>query len=119
MIENAKDRRAVYTRIDESKVIVPRWTWLDIFGRKRNRKALFITATLLVIQEGAGIVCIIFFATSIFQKAASSVNPDLATIILGIAQVFGIMLAPILVDKFGRRTLLIFSTATCAVWTVS
>ncbi|XP_073963433.1 facilitated trehalose transporter Tret1-like [Choristoneura fumiferana] len=117
MIENAKDRRNAYTRIEDSKPLKPRWTWLDIFGRKRNRKALFITSTLLVIQEGAGIVCIIFFATSIFQKAASSVKPDLATIILGIAQVFGILLAPILVEKFGRRTLLIFSTSTCALWT--
>ncbi|XP_061723441.1 facilitated trehalose transporter Tret1-like [Cydia pomonella] len=115
MIENVKQRNIQYTQLN-SKHRLLKCTWFDIFRRRRNRRALMITATLLTIQEGSGIICIMSFATTIFRKAASSVNANVATIALGVTQVFGILLAPLLVERYGRKSLLIFSTAACAFW---
>ncbi|XP_048001543.1 facilitated trehalose transporter Tret1-like isoform X2 [Leguminivora glycinivorella] len=116
MIENVNRINVKYTQVN-SKNMLSNCMLLDILRRRRNRRAMLITATLLTIQEGSGIACILSFATTIFRQAASSVDADVATIILGVTQVFGILLAPILVERYGRKSLLIFSTAACALWT--
>ncbi|KAM3959815.1 facilitated trehalose transporter Tret1 [Aphomia sociella] len=86
----------------------------DLFTDKSNRRAIFITLTLNILQQMSGIVAVLFFATTIFELAGSSIDPNVATIIIGLTQLVSSCIAPFVVEKGGRKLLLLFSTAVCA-----
>ncbi|TVU20286.1 hypothetical protein EJB05_36489, partial [Eragrostis curvula] len=65
---------------------------------------------LLVLQQLSGINGILFYASSIF-KAAGLTNSDLATCALGAIQVIATGVTTSLLDRAGRRILLIISAA--------
>lgn len=48
-----------------------------------NRKALTISAGLIAFQQLSGINIVLFFATDIFSSTGSSLDPNIATIIIG------------------------------------
>lgn len=58
-------------------------SFLDIFKSKGNLKALIISAGLIAFQQLSGINVILFYSQSIFVKAGSSLDPAIATIIVG------------------------------------
>ncbi|KAM3959816.1 trehalose transporter 1-like protein [Aphomia sociella] len=77
---------------------------------KSNRRALFITIMLFILQLTSGVITVIFFATTIFSLAGSSIDPNISTIIIGIICTAGSLVSPIFVDRYGRRILLLLST---------
>ncbi|WOL14481.1 sugar transporter ERD6-like 4 [Canna indica] len=77
---------------------------------KRYSHPLMIGIGLLVLQQLSGINGILFYAGSIF-KAAGLTNSNLATLGLGAIQVVATCVTTWLLDKAGRRILLIISTA--------
>ncbi|XP_045780285.1 uncharacterized protein LOC123877526 [Maniola jurtina] len=89
--------------------------WIKIFTVKANRKSLFITLSLCTLQQTSGVAAVLFFATTIFQIAGSSIRPDLATIIIGATRLIASCVAPFVVERAGRRILLLVSTAACAL----
>ncbi|XP_038219739.1 facilitated trehalose transporter Tret1-like [Zerene cesonia] len=89
--------------------------WIKIFTVKANRWSLFITLSLCTLQQTSGVAAVLFFATSIFQMAGSSIRPDLATIYIGGTRLIASMVAPFVVERAGRRILLLVSTVFCAV----
>lgn len=93
--------------------------WKELFTLKCNRKALFITVTISVLNYLSGMLVVVFFSTSIFKMADSSVPPSLATIIIGCTQLVGSVIAPFCVEVSGRRILLLVSTGVCCVSMVS
>ncbi|CAK1540974.1 unnamed protein product [Leptosia nina] len=88
--------------------------WIKIFTVKANRRSLLITLTLCTLQQTSGVAVVLFFATTIFQMAGSSIRPDIATIIIGSTRLIASMVAPFVVERAGRRILLLASTAFCA-----
>lgn len=60
----------------------------------------------------SGINAILFYMTTIFIDADIQLEPALATIIVGCVQVIGSLLSTFLVDKIGRKILLVLSTAS-------
>ncbi|CAK1594664.1 unnamed protein product [Parnassius mnemosyne] len=88
--------------------------WKILFTVKDNRRALFITASLQILQEASGILAVVFFSTNIFKLASSSIAPDIATIIIGMTQLVGSLIAPLIIEK-SRRILLLLSTALCSL----
>uniref|UniRef100_A0A1I8MD12 Major facilitator superfamily (MFS) profile domain-containing protein n=1 Tax=Musca domestica TaxID=7370 RepID=A0A1I8MD12_MUSDO len=56
---------------------------MDLFKLPGNRNALFITTGLLVFQQLSGIDAVLFNSQSIFTNAGSSLDPAVATIIVG------------------------------------
>ncbi|XP_013188091.2 facilitated trehalose transporter Tret1 [Amyelois transitella] len=85
--------------------------WKDLLTIKGNRFALFIVLTLSILQQMSGVVAVLFFATTIFDLVGS-VEPNLATIIIGITQLVSSCLTLLFVDTSGRKIVLMFSTAT-------
>lgn len=79
-----------------------------------------VTFTILfqIFQQLSGVNGVIFFAGDIF-KAAKAESPTLCTIILGIVQTTATIAASILVDKAGRKILLIISSAGMAICLVA
>lgn len=80
---------------------------------------LGIGLALLAIQQLSGIDAIIFFTVEIFKTAGSSIDSHLATIIVGIVQVVFNILSLFLVDKTGRKPLLIASGIIMSISTTS
>ncbi|KAF6992078.1 hypothetical protein CFC21_009105 [Triticum aestivum] len=79
-------------------------------NQKKYRTPLLIGTGLLVLQNLCGINGILFYASRIF-RAAGFTNSDLATCALGAIQVLATGVTTSLLDKAGRRMLLIISTA--------
>lgn len=81
----------------------------DLFTIKANFKALIFTALLASFQQLSGINVVLFYMEDIFKAAKSSLSPSVATIIVGSVQVAASAVTPVVVDRLGRRILLIFS----------
>ncbi|CAG4932771.1 unnamed protein product [Parnassius apollo] len=88
--------------------------WIEIFTIKSNRMSLFITFTLGALQQTSGVAVVLFFATTIFELAGSSIRPDVATIIIGVTRLVSSIIAPTFVERSGRKILLLVSMAACA-----
>lgn len=71
-------------------------------------KALLFTCLLVAFQQASGINVVLFNMGAIFI-AANSLPSSLATIIVGTVQVITSGITPLIVDRLGRKILLIFS----------
>ena len=89
-----------------------------------SRKELFrrpvlvpfaLTFTLLIFQQISGIDAIIFYTVSIFHSAGSEIDDHLATIIVGLVQLVANFASLFVVDRAGRKPLLIASGALMCV----
>ncbi|XP_044013843.1 facilitated trehalose transporter Tret1-like [Aphidius gifuensis] len=79
----------------------------DLLIVKGNRTALKISLTLLIIQQFTGNQAIIAYAQGIFDSTNSPLAGKYSTIILGCLSVICTLICTILVDKNGRRLLLL------------
>jgi facilitated trehalose transporter len=93
-------------------------------GSGFSRKELFrrpvlvpfaITFTLLIFQQISGFSAIIFYTVSIFRSAGSQLDNHLATIIVGLVQLVANFVSIFIVDRAGRKPLLIASGAIMCV----
>jgi len=93
-------------------------------GSGFSRKELFrrpvlvpfaLTFALLIFQQVSGIDAIIFYTVSIFHSAGSEVDDHLATIYVGLVQLIANFVSLFIVDRAGRRPLLIASGALMCV----
>lgn len=83
----------------------------ELFSVKANRKGFFICVMLMFFQQFSGINAVIFFAEVIFKAAGSTLAPKYCSIIIGVVQVLMTFGAAILVERAGRKVLLVFSSA--------
>ncbi|CAG7716652.1 unnamed protein product [Allacma fusca] len=81
-------------------------------------KPTLIALALMLFQQLSGINAIIFYATEIFEDADSDIRPGICTIIVGVFQVLATALSSILVDRAGRKFLLIVSGAAMCLFLV-
>ncbi|KAF2884956.1 hypothetical protein ILUMI_21233 [Ignelater luminosus] len=83
--------------------------FLDLFTVRSNRKAGFIIMGVRGIQQLSGITAITFYSQIIFDQAEIGISPSTATSIYFAVQLIVTIFSSILVDKIGRRPLLIVS----------
>lgn len=81
------------------------------------RGALLVGVGLAVFQQFVGINTVIYYAPTIFQSAgfASASAAILATSVVGIVNVISTIVAILLVDKVGRRPLLLAGSAIMVI----
>lgn len=77
--------------------------------RPSTRRALFISLGLMVFLQLSGINIVMFYTVSIFASAKTGIEPELATILVGAMQVLATFVAAMIVDRVGRRILLLVS----------
>ncbi|KAG6494411.1 hypothetical protein ZIOFF_049436 [Zingiber officinale] len=102
--------------------------WLDLFS-KRYRKASFIIASslstlpiavvsvgaaLFLFQQLSGINAVVYYSTSVFRSAGIA-SDVAASALVGASNVLGTAVASSLMDKRGRKSLLITSFSGMAV----
>ncbi|RVE46126.1 hypothetical protein evm_009200 [Chilo suppressalis] len=78
-------------------------------------KPLTVGFALLFFQQFSGIDAVIFFTVEIFQSAGSKLDAMTATIIVGLVQLLMNGVSTMLVDRAGRRPLLMISAAIMCV----
>lgn len=83
----------------------------QLFNVRANRKGFFICVMLMFFQQFSGINAVIFFAQSIFTAAGTTWPPAICTLIVGVVQVLMTFASAALVERAGRRVLLIFSSS--------
>ncbi|XP_067620069.1 uncharacterized protein [Eurosta solidaginis] len=100
--------------IKEQKVLKDAITWRDFFTRSAL-KAMSIAIIVMCISLCTGSYTLLSYMSTVFAAIKSDINPDTNTICIGVIQVFGAYIATILVDHFGRKSLLLVSTATMGI----
>ncbi|XP_043269227.1 facilitated trehalose transporter Tret1-like [Venturia canescens] len=87
----------------------------DLFRDRGTIKGFVIACGLMGGQQLCGITAMISYAATIFKMAGSSMSPDTAAIIIGSIQVFGSWLSSVLMERAGRRPLLMVSCGGMAM----
>lgn len=107
------DMQAQYEHEQNNKVSL-----LAALSRRSTIKALFISLGLMFFQQMSGINAVIFYTKDIFEAADTGIDSGLATIIVGVMQVISVFVSSIIVDKAGRRLLLLPSGVTMSLCTI-
>lgn len=86
--------------------------------RRATKKAIVISLGLMFFQQMSGINAVIFFTGDIFEAANTGIPAYAATIIVGVMQVIGVFVSSLIVDRAGRRLLLLPSIVAMTICTV-
>ncbi|KAM3964301.1 facilitated trehalose transporter Tret1 [Aphomia sociella] len=78
-------------------------------------KPLIVGFALLFFQQFSGIDAVIFFTVEIFRSTGSSLDAMTATIVIGLVQLLSNGVSTMLVDRAGRRPLLLLSAAVMCI----
>ncbi|RYM06530.1 sugar porter family MFS transporter [Sporolactobacillus sp. THM7-7] len=93
-----------------------KYTILDLFREKWIRPILFLGAGLGFFQQFIGINTVIYYAPKIFTATGLSyASSFMGTMVIGVLNVIMVFVAMGLIDKIGRRQLLIIGSAGTAV----
>lgn len=84
------------------------------FRKPELSRPLFISVMIMFFQQFSGINAVMFYTVSIFQSAGYK-NSELATVVIGVVQVIATLVACFLMDKMGRKKLLIIAGSTMAL----
>ncbi|KAI3495854.1 hypothetical protein L1887_38200 [Cichorium endivia] len=82
----------------------------------RHFRVVFIGSTLFALQQLSGINAVFYFSSTVFRSAGVSSN--LANAFVGIVNLLGSVIALLLMDKLGRKVLLLWSFFGMAISTV-
>lgn len=82
------------------------------------KKGFIIAYGLMLFQQMSGVNSIIFYSSQIFTEAGSTIQPNIATIIVGAVQVISVFFGTLIVDKLGRRVLLLASIVVMFLMTL-
>nr|CAI5843210.1 unnamed protein product [Callosobruchus analis] len=88
--------------------------FFDLFLVKSNLKAVFIIAGIRGFQQFSGTTAITFYAQDIFREAGDDISPHHASMIYFSVQLIFTMVSSSIVDKAGRKPLLMISMAGSA-----
>lgn len=99
----------ITTTVEES--LKNKGTLMDLFRNPGNVKALIICSGLISFQQLSGINVILFYSQNIFESTGSSLSPAVSTILVGAVQVLASGATPLIVDRLGRKPILLTSAA--------
>ncbi|XP_030461141.2 plastidic glucose transporter 4 [Syzygium oleosum] len=85
----------------------PEAGWFDLFS-SRYWKVVSVGAALFLFQQLAGINAVVYYSTSVFRSAGIA-SDVAASALVGAANVLGTTVASSLMDKQGRKSLLMIS----------
>lgn len=84
--------------------------WKDVFQIEGNRRALIIILGIYTTQQLCGSTAIISYAQQIFEASEGGLKAEQACIILGSMQLLTSTVSSLLVDRLGRKPLLLTSS---------
>ncbi|CAK7223574.1 hypothetical protein SCUCBS95973_005225 [Sporothrix curviconia] len=100
--------------------LVPRWllvdsdAWAALFGERRNRRALAIACLLQGLQQVCGFNSLMYFSATIFTLVGFD-QPTLTSLTVAATNFVFTVAALLLVDRIGRRRVLLYSIPIMAL----
>ncbi|KAG5894119.1 hypothetical protein JTB14_004057 [Gonioctena quinquepunctata] len=82
----------------------------DLFKDRGYRKGLLICTVIASLQQFAGIYAVIAFMGPIFDATGTGISTYVATNLVGVIRVLGTIFTATVMEKFGRKTLLLISS---------
>ncbi|XP_034654883.1 facilitated trehalose transporter Tret1-2 homolog [Drosophila subobscura] len=95
----------------------PKINFMTALRRPVTRKGLGISVLLQIFQQWTGINAILFYSTSIFEDVGAGLSGSMSTILIGFTQTATTVVAVAIIDKAGRRILLLISGVFMAITT--
>ncbi|XP_016964742.1 facilitated trehalose transporter Tret1 [Drosophila biarmipes] len=83
-------------------------TWAD-FAEGKTRKAFLIGLGLICFNQLCGCFAMLNYTAVIFEQSGSSLPPTVAAIVVGLIQLVGTYASTVLVERLGRKILLLVS----------
>ncbi|KYM93208.1 Facilitated trehalose transporter Tret1 [Atta colombica] len=93
-------------------------SFFDSIKSRAAKKGFIIAYGLMLFQQMSGVNSIIFYSSDIFSEAGDAISPNIATIIVGTVQVVSVFFGTLVVDKLGRRLLLLISITVMFLMTL-
>ncbi|KAF5270585.1 hypothetical protein FQR65_LT05483 [Abscondita terminalis] len=87
----------------------------ELWNRKNYRKSLMIIIALKTIQELSGLFVISGYIQTIMEESQTSLSPETSSLIFAAIQIPCVVISAFLIDKLGRKPLLIISTFGCTL----
>jgi SP family facilitated glucose transporter-like MFS transporter 8 len=87
----------------------------DMLSSAGTRRALIIGLVLVTNLQFCGIFAILSYTVNIFREAGSDLSPNNSTILIGALQLAGSCVSSLLIDKAGRKILLLVSNTCMAI----
>ncbi|KAM7361526.1 facilitated trehalose transporter Tret1-like [Cochliomyia hominivorax] len=78
-------------------------------------KAFLTAFVVMALCQFSGTLAFLYYMSDMFARVGTDIHPNTCTIIMGVAQLMGTYLTVILVDRFGRKLLMLVSSAGMAV----
>lgn len=90
-------------------------SFLDMLKSPADRKAMIASFGMMFFQQASGVNAVIFYTVMIFEASGSSMSPELASILVALVQLVMSGVAALIVDRAGRKPLLMISTGVMSV----
>lgn len=74
-------------------------------------KGLSVGTVLMAVSQFSGQFALTSYALTIFRESGSTIDPNLSSIVMGFIQLIGTCCGSFLIDRLGRKALLLISTA--------
>ena len=87
----------------------------ELVTNKLYRRSMIVITGVKTIQQLSGVAAIEAYTQTIIEESESSISPEISSIIAGAIQFPAAILAGYLVDKLGRKPLMIISSVGCAL----
>lgn len=84
---------------------------IKILGTPAARRGLLIGVTLMAVNQFSGCFVLMNYSATIFRDSGSDIDSNISSIIVASIQCIGTYVATILVDKVGRKLLLMISVS--------
>lgn len=85
-------------------------SWSSFYTVRSLRKGFIIAMGLNALQQLSGISAILSYAGPLFDATSASLSGDVIAILIGLVKLLGVVLAAAVIERVGRRPLLMFST---------
>lgn len=94
---------------------IPKRNMFDLFRTRSNRKSIIIVIGLRTFQQLSGYTAITFYAQIIFENISDFLPSNIITLIYFVIQCTVTMASSILLDRAGRKPLILISLIGCSI----
>ncbi|XP_053972758.1 facilitated trehalose transporter Tret1-2 homolog [Hylaeus volcanicus] len=87
----------------------------DMIKSPVHKKAMVASFGMMFFQQASGVNAVIFYSVIIFKASGSTMPPELASILVSLVQLIMSGVAALIVDRAGRKPLLMISTGVMSL----
>ncbi|XP_076057378.1 facilitated trehalose transporter Tret1-like [Oratosquilla oratoria] len=92
--------------------LMQQWRLLFAHG---NYRPVLLLVLIFVLRELGGAMVIFMYAAYFFEMADTTLDPFTTTVLLGVTRLIATIVSAVIIDRTGRRPLLMASAMVCAI----